>query len=93
VHSKVPVRGLLFQLGLLVVITAILFCWCCHVLQFPLPTFSRWVCITGFETDNDAGHVVAAGAIPRGVWSQALIQQLRRDRTGRVSSEQTQHCE
>uniref|UniRef100_A0A8C2TKY0 RBR-type E3 ubiquitin transferase n=1 Tax=Coturnix japonica TaxID=93934 RepID=A0A8C2TKY0_COTJA len=65
-HSTVPVRGLLFQLGLLL-IAAVFLCWCCrccHVVQFPLPTFSRWVCIAGFKTDNDAGHVIAASAVP-----------------------------
>lgn len=63
-HSPVPRWALLLQFGLLGAVPTVLLCWCCHLPQFPFPTLSRWVCVTGFEADNDAGHVIAAGAIP-----------------------------
>lgn len=44
-------------------------------LQFPLAALFQ---VSGLEADDDAGHVVAPGAVPRSVWRQALIQQLQR---------------
>lgn len=63
-HSPVPRWALLLQFGLLGAVPTVLLRWCCRLPQFPLPTLSRWVCVTGFEADNDASHVITAGAIP-----------------------------
>lgn len=79
-HSPVPRRALLLQFGLFGAVPTVLLCWRRRLPQFPLPALGGRVCATGLEADDDAGHVIAAGAVPGGVWSQALIQQLGRDR-------------